>query len=396
MKKTEHDIHTGVRSKPQQNFMGSIFTSIVGQQHLARKNLIVSERLSDKTIKKYRCGTMRVVNFCIDIQINIQDTLPDVLDDMLTREKKSRALEQVMCVFASWLVVDEGLQVTTAIDYVQDCLAVFAEQLNMNVKAHGWRDWKRTLMALEVLYPHISKAKQPILQQHIERIYHLPSTTLDVTGNPFHRVCFTALVTIWAICARPCDVITDKTKHDPLKNVNRSDISFLPDIAEPVRVEILVIGHKTRNFCKRKGIVFKPKIIPAVESCVFNPVFFLRKMILFDPVTLGEKSTTPLFRFPDGTPLTYSQLASFTKSVMGLIGCDADEYGCSSLRSGAATAAKAIPGITELQLQNLGYWCSDIFSQYTRIIESDYEDIVKQMLENSKANVFPDKIVYDK
>ena len=67
MKKTVHDIHTGVRSKPQQNFMGSIFTSTVGQQHLARKNLIVSERLSDKTIKKYRCGTMRVVNFCIDI-----------------------------------------------------------------------------------------------------------------------------------------------------------------------------------------------------------------------------------------------------------------------------------------------------------------------------------------
>ena len=104
---------------------------------LLEKNLIVSERLSDKTIKKYRCGTMRVVIFCIDIQINIQDTLPDVLDDMLTREKKSRALEQVMCVFASWLVVDEGLQVTTATDYVQDCLAVFAEQLNMNVKAHG-------------------------------------------------------------------------------------------------------------------------------------------------------------------------------------------------------------------------------------------------------------------
>ena len=111
-------------------------------------------------------------------------------------------------------MVDEGLQVTTAIDYVQDCLAVFAEQLNMNVKAHGWIDWKRTLMALEVLHPHISKAKQPILQQHIERIYHLPPTTLDVTGNPFHRVCFAALVTIWAICARPCDVITGKAKKN--------------------------------------------------------------------------------------------------------------------------------------------------------------------------------------
>ena len=393
--KTVHNIPTGITSVTSNALLGTIFTSANSIQLLSQKNAIVAERLSEKTVKKYNCGTMRVINFCIRVEINISDALPSVMDDMFTRERKSRALEQVMSVFASWLVTDQGCQVSTASDYVQDCLAVFAEQLNLNVKSHIWKDWKRTIMALEVLYPHISMAKQPILQQHIEKIRRLPNSILDVVNNTIHRIFFTGLITIWAICARPCDVITDNAKHDPTKNVNRSDITFFPDIHNPVRVEILVRGHKTRNFCARRGVIFKPKVIPIVDNCCFCPVKFLRAMILNDPVPLSEQATTPLFRFPDGKPMTYKQLHSFTKSTMGIIGCNAAEYGCSSLRSGAATAARAIPGVTELQLQNLGYWCSDIFSQYTRITESSVTDLIRQMLEMKNTKALPDIVRYE-
>ena len=53
---------------------------------------------------------------------------------------------------------------------------------------------------------------------------------------------------------------------------------------------------------------------------------------------------------------------------------------------------KAVPGVTDLQLQNLGYWCSDIFSKYTRITESSVTDLVKQMLEKSNTKALPDII----
>ena len=53
---------------------------------------------------------------------------------------------------------------------------------------------------------------------------------------------------------------------------------------------------------------------------------------------------------------------------------------------------KVIPGVTDLQLQNLGHWCSDVFSKYTRVTESSATDLVKQMLEKSNTKALLDII----
>ena len=87
-------------------------------------------------------------------------------------------------------------------------------------------------------------------------------------------------------------------------------------------------------------------------------------MIVNDPVPASQASVTPLFRHADGSPLLYRQLHSFIKDVMERTGHNPNEYGTSSLRSGAATAASAIEGVSDTQLQNLGYWASNIFSRY--------------------------------
>ena len=108
---------------------------------------------------------------------------------------------------------------------------------------------------------------------------------------------------------------------------------------------------------------------------------------------LGESAAnTPLFRLPDGRPIIYQHMLRFVKDSMALIGEDPDKYGASSLRSGGATAASAVEGVTESQLKVIGYWASDAHLRYTRLVETNYQRIVTAMMNSRFTSLAPDTI----
>ena len=68
-----------------------------------------------------------------------------------------------------------------------------------------------------------------------------------------------------------------------------------------------------------------------------------------------DLSKIPLFRWPDGSPLSAVQLRDWLKGMLGSLGFKADEFNCHSLRKGGATALVAM-GANETTVKIMARW----------------------------------------
>ena len=78
---------------------------------------------------------------------------------------------------------------------------------------------------------------------------------------------------------------------------------------------------------------------------------------------------------------------------MQRIGEDPQKYGAASLRSGGATAASAVDGVTDNQLKVMGYWASDAHLKYTRLVETNYKRVVVAMTNALSTSLATDRTV---
>ena len=74
-----------------------------------------------------------------------------------------------------------------------------------------------------------------------------------------------------------------------------------------------------------------------------------------DPTNGAQHSRTPLFRWPDGTPLRANDLRLWIKKVLSAMGVPPELYSGHSLRKGGATALVAM-GANEATVKIMARW----------------------------------------
>ena len=116
---------------------------------------------------------------------------------------------------------------------------------------------------------------------------------------------------------------------------------------------------------KRKGATKETIVIFSNVGKYVNAYKALRRMVRVDPVPESERASTPLFRRPDGSAITVSDVRTLVKRAMAACGLDPARFGAHSLRIGGATAALAA-GLSPAAIRAAGRWGSDIWAVYTR------------------------------
>ena len=119
-------------------------------------------------------------------------------------------------------------------------------------------------------------------------------------------------------------------------------------------------------------------------GCSKNCVCSVCSMLKYLPQRashFGENSSSPLFLFADGTPLTRSLLNSHLKDSLAGLGFDPDGYSGHSLRAGGATDA-ANHGFAEWEIKLLGRWSSDAYQRYIRSPLNYRVDLARRMVGN--------------
>ena len=93
----------------------------------------------------------------------------------------------------------------------------------------------------------------------------------------------------------------------------------------------------------------------------------LERMLALDPVPPEQAATTPLFRGPQGQPLSTKLITQWVQEIVSAAGEpeDASRFSARSLRVGGATEYAAL-GLPEHLIATLGRWSSDIGRIYMR------------------------------
>ena len=135
------------------------------------------------------------------------------------------------------------------------------------------------------------------------------------------------------------------------QELSRADISFhgssvsMADLNLGTRgfvplghVDVVIKHHKT---VRRVGPLLKRAHVSfGGDLCL---VSLLIHYLHADQSPAGtDLSKIPLFRWPDGSPLSAVQLRDWLKGMLGSLGFKADEFNCHSLRKGGATALVAM------------------------------------------------------
>jgi hypothetical protein len=86
--------------------------------------------------------------------------------------------------------------------------------------------------------------------------------------------------------------------------------------------------------------------------CAVSIVAFLLEV---SPTPDDRASTTPMFFWPNGSPLTQAQFRTWLHDALEKLGVEASEHNTHSLRQGGASALKSL-GVSDLFIKLIGRW----------------------------------------
>jgi hypothetical protein len=148
---------------------------------------------------------------------------------------------------------------------------------------------------------------------------------------------------------------------DPAVHLTRADIHFHPSIKDPEYAAVNLGRTKTDPDNEDRV----PVILAFDPDADVNACSALRDMILADPVPASIARFVPLFRWQDGTAMTYAQVGKAIDKLMPRIGVSPARYASHSFRIGGATAL-ADAGCPDVIIQALGRWRSQCYKIYCR------------------------------
>ena len=130
------------------------------------------------------------------------------------------------------------------------------------------------------------------------------------------------------------------------------------------RCNVWFVGHQLKVLLRRsKSDQWGRETVVSVgcsrdSSC---PVSSMKRYLECCPAP----SSSPLFIWEDGSPLTARRFQSQLRVYFGKLGLDPDQFNTHSFRIGAATTAAKV-GISSGVIKQLGRWQSRAFKTYIR------------------------------
>ena len=350
---------------------------------------IRSSAVERETAAKKNSAALRFQTFCTRAGSNLDDLLRTASRSEQDRLHVSRHLEYLGELFVTWLVMETGVEVETAFTYLHSAVYLYECHHRISLRDPTWTSIRLTKRSLLDRFPPTPNVKEPIVQQHLLDWLHLQWFRPD--SDDVHLLYFTAALTLWTAALRPNDILPKSKNFNSKVNATRSDLSFFPNHMSPSHASLVIRGFKTRKFCKRKNIEWKPKILPFMTSSPICAAAFLLKYLQKFPCPshLGPKSC-PLFFHKNGSPLTTANMLDFTHKMMSHTGSRGPMYGASSYRSGGATAASAVKGVTPNQLLNMGMWVSNANLRYTRATEAPTLSVIRAMITTRSTPLIED------
>ena len=291
--------------------------------------------------------------------------------------------EHLVMRFACWLVVERGVQPSTAEGYVSTVQAWHARRFGCRL-AGGM-----PMVRLKALYKGMVTAQggvRPKKKRLGLKPRQLARMMAELLGGE------SALEANWRACLATglCGLlrgaelgVATGEAWAAETGLSRADVSF----RWKGRSEEAVLMTRPRKQGVRKTQQGKQVPLLLVGGGRFiDPVRALKELFVKDPVPEREWATTPLFRGMDGKAFSTARLRGVVKKLVEWDGGDSTLYGAHSLRIGGATAALAA-GVSALVIKAMGRWGSDVFEIYARLSDvaarafgrkvssADYEEV---------------------
>ncbi|KAJ2935863.1 hypothetical protein H1R20_g1230, partial [Candolleomyces eurysporus] len=245
----------------------------------------------------------------------------------------------------------------------QPCTSPIVQRLIRGIKRyHGERNVKRKM-----------PITLPVLRSLLQHLH--PAT------SPGHLNVYAAACVAFSGFLR-CGEFTTKTGEtfSASTHPTRRSVEFHPNIDKPTHARLNLPASKTDPF--RKGVSIYLTAAPGASTC---PVAALKKLFEEDPSDLDG----PLFRNPDGSPLTRNFFIDTIRLTLQAAGYDSKEFSGHSFRRGAASSAAAA-GCQDHEIQLLGHWVSDAYKVYI-----DIDQNCLHSLSNSLHWVLPHSLTYE-
>ena len=183
------------------------------------------------------------------------------------------------------------------------------------------------------------------------------------------------IIMLWAACVvcffgfmRSGEIaIPSQTSYDPTYHVSWEDFA-VDNRQHPTYMQLTLKGSKTDPF--RQGVTITigrtgDKLCPVSAMMAYAAV--------------RGNSPGPLFKLPNGNPLTRPAFVDKIREVLAHLGYPPHSYAGHSFRVGAATTAATV-GIEDSLIQTLGRWRSSAYLLYVRIPGEQLRHVTSQLV----------------
>ena len=192
--------------------------------------------------------------------------------------------------------------------------------------------------------------RMPITRYHLDLLW-VSAQSL----SPFMRTNYCAMINLaWFAMLRVSEfTLKAKATFNPLKNMTRRDIKFLPNIHNPTHYTVFLKGSKT----DQTGIGHLAKVFASNDTQC--PVLAMKQLIQTYPLPLDQ----PLFSLNESTfGNSRNKFHSLTVSLLKEWNIDTSLIKSHSFRQGGASAALQFAPAWQVKL--MGRWKSDAWERY--------------------------------
>ena len=145
-----------------------------------------------------------------------------------------------------------------------------------------------------------------------------------------------------------------------LAEITQEVNGLVPLLFNQVELTSSSIIVKIKNFKHNKSLENFQIVLQKQKDSSICPV-----IQLVNYIKMRGSQQGPLFRFPDGTPLTRHYFNEQLRNTLQFIGLNTNLYKSHSFRIGGATYYAEL-GLSDAQLRTLGRWKSEAFLRYIR------------------------------
>ena len=284
------------------------------------------------------------------------------LEASATRDEKLGE-EYLVMRFACWLVVEWGVQPSTAEGYISTVQAWHARRFGCRL-AGGM-----PMARLKALYKGMTAAQGGVRPKK-KRLGLKPRQLARLMAQLLGEG--SALEANWRAC---CSVgfcgllrgaelgVASGEAWAASTGVSRADVAFR---RREGREEAVIMMRPRKQGARKTQQGKQVPVLLTSGGKFLDPVKALKELFERDPVPKDVRASTPLFRGADGAAFSTARIRGLVKWMVAADGGDPALYGAHSLRIGGATAALAA-GVSALVIKAMGRWGSDVFEIYAHL-----------------------------